>query len=71
MCGPVRLMDAVRRGLGQARAVSLPNLRFETFGNSGWFDAEAFEVSVPAWASRDRRRPEQSMLDALAAPAST
>jgi ferredoxin-NADP reductase len=46
MCGPVRLMDAVRRAW-QAADLSPADLRYETFGNSGWYDAEAFEVSLP------------------------
>ncbi|WP_017627600.1 ferredoxin reductase, partial [Nocardiopsis chromatogenes] len=35
MCGPIRLMDAVRRRWLE-RELPLPNLRYETFGNSGW-----------------------------------
>ena len=46
MCGPIRLMDAVRRAW---LAADLPptNLRYETFGNSGWFDPEPFVVRLP------------------------
>lgn len=66
MCGPVRLMDAVRRAWSRA---GLPptELRFETFGNSGWFDAEPFEVSVPELGVNATVSPEQTMLDALTA----
>ncbi|MGC4960723.1 PDR/VanB family oxidoreductase [Gordonia sp. DT101] len=46
MCGPIRLMDAVRRAWLD-RELPLPNLRYETFGNSGWFEAEDFVVTIP------------------------
>ena len=46
MCGPVRLMDAVRRAWAR-RGLPPVDLRFETFGNGGWYDAEPFEVSIP------------------------
>ena len=46
MCGPIRLMDAVRRGW-TSRGLPLHNLRYETFGNSGWFDPEPFVVRIP------------------------
>lgn len=46
MCGPIRLMDEVRR---QWLSSQLPiyHLRFETFGNSGWFEPEEFVVRIP------------------------
>ena len=45
MCGPIRLMDAVRRSwLAHGRPVA--DLRYETFGSSGWFEPEAFEVEI-------------------------
>ncbi len=47
MCGPIRLMDAVRRSWVE-RELSPAQLRFETFGNSGWYQAQAFTVRVPA-----------------------
>jgi ferredoxin-NADP reductase len=46
MCGPIRLMDAVRRAWAE-RQLPPQNLRFETFGNSGWFEQEAFVIRVP------------------------
>ena len=46
MCGPIRLMDAVRRSWRDAE-LNYPNLRYETFGNSGWYDPEEFIVNVP------------------------
>ena len=47
MCGPIRLMDAVRRAWVE-RELSPAQLRFETFGNSGWYEAQPFVVRIPA-----------------------
>ncbi len=64
MCGPIRLMDAVRRSWTD-RALPTPNLRYETFGNSGWFDAEEFVVTVPGLGLTTTVGTGESMLDAL------
>jgi vanillate O-demethylase ferredoxin subunit len=64
MCGPIRLMDAVRRAWIE-RELSLPNLRYETFGNSGWHDPEEFIVKVPRLGIEARVGQERSMLEAL------
>ncbi len=64
MCGPVRLMDAVRRAWAHA-GLSPVDLRFETFGNSGWWDAEPFEVSVPDLGVTATVTSDQTMLEAL------
>ncbi|MFF2028663.1 PDR/VanB family oxidoreductase [Arthrobacter sp. NPDC058192] len=66
MCGPIRLMDAVKRGW-DARGLSVPNLRYETFGNSGWFDPEEFVVRVPRLDVETTVGPGESMLEALEA----
>ncbi|MBZ5739481.1 PDR/VanB family oxidoreductase [Nocardioides mangrovi] len=66
MCGPVRLMDAVRRSWEHA-GLSPVDLRFETFGSSGWWDAEPFEVSVPDLGVTATVSPDQTMLEALEA----
>jgi len=64
MCGPIRLMDAVRREWAQ-RGLSPTSLRFETFGNSGGWEAEDFTVSIPG-AGRTIVVPKNlSTLDAL------
>lgn len=64
LCGPIRLMDAVRRAWAAAgRPASL--LRFETFGNSGWFEPEEFVVAVPAAGIECVVPPHQSILEAL------
>lgn len=64
MCGPIRLMDAVRRAWIE-RELPSANLRFETFGNSGWHAPEEFTVRVPALGLEARVGAAQSMLEAL------
>ncbi|MFH5880525.1 PDR/VanB family oxidoreductase [Arthrobacter sp. NA-172] len=64
MCGPIRLMDAVRRAWTE-RELSYPNLRYETFGNSGWYDPEEFIVKVPRLGLEVPVGRGRSMLEAL------
>ena len=64
MCGPIRLMEEVKRTWA-ARGHDLTALRYETFGNSGWFEAEPFEVVVPRLDASVVVRPGESMLEAL------
>lgn len=64
MCGPIRLMDAVRRSWADA-GLPVSNLRYETFGNSGWFEAEEFIVRIPRLQVETRVTTHQSMLQAL------
>lgn len=66
MCGPIPLMDAVRH---RWRARDLPpaDLRCETFGNSGWYDAEEFVVEVPRLGVQTTVASGQSLIDALEA----
>ena len=64
MCGPIRLMDAVRRAWTE-RELDLTNLRYETFGNSGWFDPEEFTVRVPRLGIEATVGKGRSMLEAL------
>ncbi|MDQ0092982.1 PDR/VanB family oxidoreductase [Paeniglutamicibacter psychrophenolicus] len=64
MCGPIRLMDAVRRSW-VGRELDLPNLRYETFGNSGWYDPEEFIVRVPKLNLEVKVPQGRSMLEAL------
>ncbi|MCH6471984.1 PDR/VanB family oxidoreductase [Sinomonas terrae] len=66
MCGPIRLMDAVRRAWQDA-GLELPNLRYETFGNSGWFDPEEFIVRIPRLGLETVVPEGRSMLEALEA----
>lgn len=64
VCGPIRLMDALRRAWAEA---SLPgvNLRFETFGNSGVWAPEPFRVCIPALDREVVVGEDESMLEAL------
>lgn len=64
MCGPIRLMEEIKRGWERGGR-DITALRYETFGNSGWFAPEAFEVSVPQYGVTVRVGPEESMLEAL------
>ena len=66
MCGPIRLMDAVRRAWIE-RELPLPNLRFETFGNGGWYEAQEFVVRMPAQNLEVTISADQTMLEALEA----
>jgi ferredoxin-NADP reductase len=64
VCGPIRLMDALRRAWVE-RTLPGPNLRFETFGNSGAWAPETFCVSIPALDREVVVGEDVSMLDAL------
>jgi ferredoxin-NADP reductase len=64
MCGPIRLMDVVRRAW-IARELNFTNLRYETFGNSGWYDPEEFIVRIPRLGAETKVGKDQSMLEAL------
>ncbi|NMO01986.1 oxidoreductase [Gordonia sp. TBRC 11910] len=64
VCGPIRLMDAVRCSWGNA-GLPAGNLRYETFGNSGWFDAVEFIVRIPRLEVEARVGAGESMLHAL------
>ena len=65
-CGPIRLMDAVRREWIE-RELPIAGLRFETFGNSGWFEPQEFTVRIPQFGIETVVSPSQSMLEALEA----
>lgn len=64
MCGPIRLMEEIRR-LWERDGRDMTALRFETFGNSGWFEAEPFEVHIPRLDVTTVVQPGESMLEAL------
>jgi ferredoxin-NADP reductase len=66
MCGPIRLMDAARRAW-LAAALPPTNLRYETFGNSGWFDPEPFVVRMPHLGIETSVGADTTVLDALTA----
>jgi ferredoxin-NADP reductase len=64
MCGPIRLMDAVRRAW---EAATLPpaNLRYETFGNSGWFQPRDFVARIPRLGIEATVHAHETLLEAL------
>lgn len=64
MCGPIRLMDSVRRRWLENQ-LDPANLRFETFGNSGWYAPEEFTVRIPRLGIETTVGPDRSMLEAL------
>ncbi|NMR32036.1 PDR/VanB family oxidoreductase [Crystallibacter degradans] len=64
MCGPIRLMDVVRRAWTE-RELNLPDLRYETFGNSGWYDPEEFIVRIPRLGVEAKVGQGRSMLETL------
>jgi ferredoxin-NADP reductase len=64
MCGPIPMMDAVRRAWAEAgRHPS--GLRFETFGSSGRFAPESFRVRIPRIGLEVTVPHDVSMLEAL------
>lgn len=64
MCGPIRLMDEVRRTWAESD-LDITNLRYETFGASGWFEPEEFVVKVPALGASVTVGKNQTIVDAL------
>lgn len=64
MCGPIRLMDSVRRSWLE-KQLDPANLRFETFGNSGWYAPQEFTVRIPRLGISTTVSPDRSMLEAL------
>ena len=66
LCGPMRMLEVARHtwnSLGRPMA----DFRFETFGSSGRFPREAFEVIVRDRGLRVLVPPEWTMIDALLA----
>jgi vanillate O-demethylase ferredoxin subunit len=66
LCGPLRLMEAAREAW-QRSGRPVADLRFETFGNSGRLQAEAFWVDLPRHGLRFEVPPERTLLDMLEA----
>jgi ferredoxin-NADP reductase len=63
-CGPVPMLEAVKKAwLDAGRA--LADLRFETFGSSGRFAAQAFRVQVPRHHIDIMVPADTTLLDAL------
>lgn len=66
MCGPIRLMDEVRRTFAGSD-LDITNLRYETFGASGWFEPEVFTVRVPERGVEVSVGKNQTIVEALEA----
>lgn len=64
VCGPIGLMEAMRRSWAAA-GHPMTRLRFETFGNSGMFEATDFLVRLPRLQVETRVAADQTMLSAL------
>lgn len=64
MCGPIRLMEEIRR-TWESDGRDRTALRYETFGNSGWFEPTPFEVTVPRLGVTVTVGQGESMLEAL------
>lgn len=63
-CGPVPMLEAISAAW-KAAGRRLAHLRFETFGSSGSFPAEAFRVMMPRHRLDFVVPPEQTLLEAL------
>ncbi|WP_332775740.1 PDR/VanB family oxidoreductase [Polaromonas sp.] len=63
-CGPVSMLEAVRKSWAEAGR-PLADLRFETFGSSGRFAAQAFRVQVPRHQVDIMVPADTTLLDAL------
>lgn len=64
LCGPIGLMEAVGRSW-RAAGLPGPNLRFETFGNSGSWAPEEFVLRVRGTAREVVVPPDSTALEAL------
>jgi ferredoxin-NADP reductase len=63
-CGPVPMLEAIRKAwLASGRR--LAELRFETFGSSGSFAAQAFRVQIPRHQLDIMVTADTTLLDAL------
>ncbi len=64
VCGPFGLLEAAKRAWqGSGRPAA--RLRFETFGSSGRYAAEAFTVKIPRLSLTIEVPPNRTLLDAL------
>jgi ferredoxin-NADP reductase len=64
ICGPMPLLDAAREAWAASGRDSA-DLRFETFGNSGRFEAQPFWVELPRHGLRLDVPADRSLLDVL------
>ncbi len=64
VCGPMRMLDEVRQ-IWQDRALAPGDLRYETFGTTGQFATQSFEVNLPRFGKTITVSKNQTLLDAL------
>lgn len=64
VCGPMPLLDAARDAWARSGR-DIADLRFETFGNSGRFEAQPFWVELPRHGVRLDVPADRSLLDVL------
>ena len=64
VCGPMPLLEAARTAWAQAGR-DAADLRFETFGNTGRFEAQPFWVELPRHRLRVQVPADRSLLDVL------
>jgi ferredoxin-NADP reductase len=64
ICGPLPLLDAARAAWARAGRAAA-DLRFETFGNSGQFETQAFWVEIPRHQLRLEVPAHRSLLSVL------
>ena len=64
ICGPMPLLEAARAAWAAAGRAAA-DLRFETFGNTGRFEAQPFWVEVPRHQLRLQVPADRSLLDVL------
>lgn len=64
VCGPIPMMEAAKQAWRDSGR-PVDGLRFETFGNSGRYAAEAFQVSIPRLGLQFEVPPNRTLLDAL------
>lgn len=64
VCGPIGMLEAAKRAWRESGR-PVDGLRFETFGNSGRYAAETFQVSIPRLGLRFEVPPNRTLLDAL------
>lgn len=64
LCGPIGLMNAVRK-TWENSPFDNQNLRFETFGASGLFSPQAYTVNLPRFKRKIQVKENQTLLSAL------
>lgn len=63
-CGPLGFLDSLKQAWTLAGR-PMENLRFETFGNSGKFENEAFDITIPRLDRIIKVNANETILEAL------